>query len=63
MKAWTVRARSIYRKSRADEGRLGLWLVVAKTAEMAETLWRGADTGEWLLESVEPHAKRVIRTF
>lgn len=62
---WAVRARSIYRKSRADEGRLGVWLVMATSAEEAEETWRGSDGVDlWVYQNAVPHERgNCVRIF
>lgn len=64
MKLWLIHARSIYRKSRADVGKAGLWLVEAKNADAATIAWQDnniATGGEWVHESTVPNDKAVRR--
>lgn len=65
MRLYDLRARSIYRTSRADKGREGFWLVSAPSADEARTTWemhnRVALRGEWLFESIDLDARPIIR--
>jgi hypothetical protein len=62
IRPFAIHARSIYRKSRNDPGRLGVWLVMAPDAAAAEGIWRTDSTiTEWVFESVETYAKPIIR--
>ena len=62
---WAVRARSIYRTSRADVGKLGVWLVMATSEAEAEEIWRGSDGVDlWVYESAAPHQRvNCVRIF
>jgi hypothetical protein len=63
MRLWLVRARSIYRTSRRDEGRLACWLVQALTEAAARAYWQdyAANTAEYVIESVERDHRAAIR--
>lgn len=59
---FNVHARSIYRKSRADVGKLGVWLVEAPDSAAAVALWRAhPGTGEWVFESITARADACVR--
>lgn len=62
---YTLSARSIYRRSRADEGARGVWLVLSHSAAAAKLEWaaRVPDAGTWLIEKVEPRKESVARLF
>lgn len=62
---FTLSARSIYRRSRADQGHLGVWIVLSHSAAAAKLEWaaRVPDAGTWLIEKVEPRKESVARLF
>lgn len=63
---FAVKARSIYRKSRADEGRQGIWLLIAKSEDEAQRLWQheiALNGGEWLFESASRETAVMKRVF
>ncbi len=59
---YAIHARGIIRSSHKDPGKLAVWLVDAKTPAQAQTLWAARDTHrDFTFESIQPHAKRVVR--
>lgn len=61
---YRVGARSIYRKSRRDEGAYGLWLVLAPDPESVRAQWPTiVPAGDWTIESITPAPANYARVF
>ena len=62
-----LRARSIFRKSSKEPGKVSVWLVLGKTQEQATKRWKekiGEEhRGHWTFETIEPYVDEVKRIF